>query len=187
MRSLRRCGSFGVATGNGPRITMEEPKTKLKVYCETSFWSYLTAKPSDDPEKAMRQAYSLRWWSEAAPKCDIFVSDIVHHEAGEGDADAASKRLSEIEAVPFLDFDREAVLALSERLRQEHQVFATEVYDAAHIAIASVTGMNVLLTWNCKHMANIVELPKTVAIVSRCGYDCPLIVTPKDFLEGIHV
>lgn len=166
---------------------MEEPKTKLKVYCETSFWSYLTALPSVDPEKAMRQAYSLRWWKEAAPRCDIFVSDVVHHEAGEGDAEAAAKRLSEIEAVPFLGFDRDAVLELSERLRREHQVFAKEVYDAAHIAVASVTGMDVLLTWNCKHMANIVELPKTVAIVSRCGYECPRIVTPKDFLEGIHV
>ncbi len=53
--------------------------------------------------------------------------------------------------------------------------------------VVVVSTPDVLLTWNCKHMANIVELPKTVAIVSRCGYDCPLIVTPKDFLEGIHV
>ena len=36
-------------------------------------------------------------------------------------------------------------------------------------------------------MAHIVELPKTVTIVARCGYDWPRIVTPNDFLEGIHV
>ena len=45
----------------------------------------------------------------------------------------------------------------------------------------------VLLTWNCHHMANIVELPKTVRIVTQCGYECPMIITPKDYLEKINV
>ena len=43
--------------------------------------------------------------------------------------------------------------------------------------------MDVLLTWNCKHMANIVELPKTVRVVTQAGYECPMIITPKDYLE----
>ena len=58
-----------------------------------------------------------------------------------------------------------------------------EVTDAAHIATASVYGMDVLLTWNCRHMANPVTLPKTASIIDRLGFKCPVIITPAEFLE----
>lgn len=54
--------------------------------------------------------------------------------------------------------------------------------DAAHIATAAIYGMDVLLTWNCKHMANLVTMPKTAAIVAKAGYECPVIITPDEFL-----
>ncbi len=166
---------------------MEEPKTKLKVYCETSFWSYLTALPSVDPNNALRQAYTLRWWREIAPRCEIFVSGFVYDEAMDGDEEASAKRTEEILKWNFALYDEAEVANLARALREQHQVFANEVTDATHIAVAAVTRMDVLLTWNCRHMANIVELPKTVGIVTNCGYVCPLIVTPKDYLEEIHV
>ena len=58
-----------------------------------------------------------------------------------------------------------------------------EVTDAAHIATASVYGMDVLLTWNCRHMANPVTLPRTAMIIGSEGYNCPVIITPAEFLE----
>ena len=51
-----------------------------------------------------------------------------------------------------------------------------------HIATASVYGMDVLLTWNCTHMANPVTLPKTAATIGKAGFNCPVIITPVDFL-----
>lgn len=47
----------------------------------------------------------------------------------------------------------------------------------------SLHGMNVLLTWNCRHMANRFALPKTVAVVTKAGYRCPAIVTPENYLK----
>lgn len=58
-----------------------------------------------------------------------------------------------------------------------------EVTDAYHIATAAVHGMDFLLTWNCKHMANRFALPKTISVVNAAGYVCPAIVTPEDFLK----
>lgn len=167
--------------------TMEETKHKPKVYLETSFISYLVAKPSSDSERAMRQAYTLRWWETIASRCELFVSDFVYDEAQDGDADAAARRIAEIVKIPFLSFDRTEVEALTRKLCARHQVFEKEVTDAAHIAVCAVTGIDILLTWNCHHMANIVELPKTVRIVTQCGYECPMIITPKDYLEKINV
>ena len=89
--------------------------------------------------------------------------------------------------MPFLTVDMSEVERLVEKLRNQHQIFEKQVIDAAHIAIASIAKMDVLLTWNCKHMANIVELPKTVRIVTQAGYECPMIITPKDYLEKINV
>ena len=60
---------------------------------------------------------------------------------------------------------------------------ATEVTDAYHIATAVVNKMDVLLTWNCRHMANRFVLSKTVSAVQSAGYACPSIVTPDDFLK----
>ena len=135
----------------------------------------------------MRQAYTLRWWETIASRCELFVSDFVYDEAQDGDADAAARRIAEIVKIPFLSFDRTEVEALTRKLCARHQVFEKEVTDAAHIAVCAVTGIDILLTWNCHHMANIVELPKTVRIVTQCGYECPMIITPKDYLEKINV
>ena len=58
-----------------------------------------------------------------------------------------------------------------------------EPTDALHIATATIYQMDVLLTWNCKHMANPVALPKTILTIARSGYQSPVIITPEDFLN----
>ena len=63
---------------------MEEAKKKLKVYCETSFWSWLVSRPSTDPDHAIKQAWTRKWWEAAAPKCEIHVSEHVLAEAARG-------------------------------------------------------------------------------------------------------
>ena len=160
---------------------------KPRVYLETSFISYLVARPSSDLERAERQSFTLKWWETIAERCDLFVSDNVYDEAQDGDAVASAKRAEVITKLPFLTVDMSEVERLVEKLRNQHQIFEKQVTDAAHIAVASIAKMDVLLTWNCKHMANIVELPKTVRIVTQAGYECPMIITPKDYLEKINV
>ena len=76
----------------------------------------------------------------------------------------------------------ESVENLAQLLQDGYAVPKTEATDAAHIATAAIYGMDVLLTWNCKHMANLVTLPKTAAIVAKAGYECPVIITPEEFL-----
>lgn len=43
--------------------------------------------------------------------------------------------------------------------------------DALHIATATVHGIEYLLTWNCKHIANAVTLPSIYAVCRDAGYD----------------
>ena len=166
-----------------PRADMEEPKTKLKVYCETSFWSFLNGRPTPVAHVALKQAATLQWWQDIAPTCDIFVSQYVGDEAEEGNAEFARKRIRSMEAFPLLDVSVPAISVLAMSLIAAHAVPPDETTDAYHIATAAVHGMDVLLTWNCRHMANPVTLPKTSAIVTKAGFTCPVIITPADFIE----
>jgi hypothetical protein len=55
--------------------------------------------------------------------------------------------------------------------------------DALHIAIAATGGLDYLLTWNCKHIANAVIIPRVNAVIRRFGYEPPLIYTPQELME----
>jgi hypothetical protein len=56
--------------------------------------------------------------------------------------------------------------------------------DALHIAIAAVNGMDYLLTWNCKHIANVTLRPQIEAVCRAAGYEPPLICTPEELSDG---
>jgi len=66
---------------------MEATKKKLKVYCETSFWSWLVSRPSTEPDHAVKQAWTRKWWEESALGCEIFISEHVLTEAARGDSE----------------------------------------------------------------------------------------------------
>lgn len=161
---------------------MEETKQRLKVYCETTFWSYLNGGSTPLEHIAVKQAASREWWEQIAPTCDIYVSQYVENEASDGNAEFAARRRASMADAMWLDGRVSEVDELSRLLMSGYAVPATEATDALHIATAAVYGMDVLLTWNCKHMANLVTLPTTSAIVVKAGYRCPIIITPDDFL-----
>jgi len=55
--------------------------------------------------------------------------------------------------------------------------------DAAHVAIATVHGLDFLLTWNCTHIANASNRPKIEKVCRSLGYQVPVICTPFELLE----
>ena len=68
---------------------------KLKVYCETSFWSFLNGRPTPLSHIALKQAATLRWWQEIAPTCDVYISQHVSEESVDGAGEDSAKRLEE--------------------------------------------------------------------------------------------
>ena len=54
---------------------METAGHKLKIYCETSFWSYLVGGPTSDEKVARWQALTRKWWEEVAGySCPVIVT-----------------------------------------------------------------------------------------------------------------
>ena len=154
--------------------------TKAKVYVETTVVSYLTARKTRDPIAVAHQAVTRRWWRRRK-RFDLYCSQIVVSEAGEGDAQAAERRLAALKGVPSLETN-DAVKALAAAVAKAAALPKKATEDALHIALATVHGMDYLLTWNCRHIANA-EIRNVVAAVAYDhGYGVPVICTPEELM-----
>ncbi len=74
---------------------------------------------------------------------------------------------------------------MADRLIAEHLLPEKAAADARHVAVATVFGVDYLLTWNCKHIANAETLPGIYKILRDSGYEPPLIVTPEEFSGSV--
>ena len=73
--------------------------------------------------------------------------------------------------------------ALGRDLLREAALPSKAAADALHIAVATVHGMNCLLTWNCAHIANATMRPRIEAICRNSGFEPPVICTPLELME----
>ena len=151
---------------------------KVRLYLETTIPSYLTAWPSRDVVIAGHQQVTREWWERRSGDFVIYISTFVLDEAGDGDPSAAQRRLEVLEGLPLLAATIQAH-ELAGRLLRECRLPSRAATDAAHIAIATVHGMDYLLTWNCAHLANAEIIPKVRAVCESAGYVCPMICTPE--------
>lgn len=154
---------------------------KPRLYLETTIPSYLTAWPSRDVVMAGHQQVTREWWERRRGDFTIYISTFVLDEAGDGDPSAAERRLETLEGLPLLAATSEA-LGLADRLLRECRLPSRAATDAVHIAIATMHGMDYLLTWNCAHLANAEIIPKVRAVCENAGYVCPMICTPEELM-----
>jgi hypothetical protein len=155
---------------------------KPKIYIETTVPSYLAARPSRDLIRAAHQQLTREWWENRRSDFELFVSQVVVQEASGGDPTAAAERLALLNDLPVLDVGTEVELFGQQLLRQLPLPLKAAV-DALHISIAAVNGMDYLLTWNCKHIANATLRKRIVTLCESSGYTAPLICTPEELLE----
>lgn len=156
---------------------------KQRVYLETSIISYLTARPSNDLRAMANQASTVEWWEVRRPEFELYVSELVVAEAEQGDPEAADRRLSIIADIPKLEITEEA-RRLGVTLVSKGPIPEGSQIDAYHIAVATVNGLDYLLTWNCKHIANARMRPKVELACRNLGYEPPIICTPIELMEG---
>ena len=154
---------------------------KPKAYLETSIISYLSAWPSHDLIVAANQRITQDWWQLHRQDFDLFISQLVGEEASAGDKKAAQRRLEKIKELPLLILNKESV-AFAEKLVKEGSVPPQAVEDALHIAVATLNGMDYLLTWNFKHIANAAMRYKIERVCRLSGYEPPIICTPQELL-----
>lgn len=153
---------------------------KPRVYLETSILSYLTALPSRDLVRAAHRQITIEWWEQRA-RFELFVSEAVLAEARRGDAAAADRRMAVAQGIEILNATQEAE-ALASALLKAAAIPAKAAIDAAHVALATVHGIDYLLTWNCTHIANAVTRPLIESVCRDNGFQPPVICTPEELV-----
>ena len=151
------------------------------VYFESTIPSYLVAKASRDHVLRGQQEATRRWWDEKRAEFSCHVSAFVEIEIVRGHPDAAEKCLKSIAGIPRLASSPE-VMHLAERILASGLIPLKAAMDASHIAVATVHGMELLLTWNCTHIHNVFIHRRISRICALEGYECPEICTPFDLL-----
>ena len=157
---------------------------KPRVYIETTVISYLTARPARDVVIAGHQQSTRDWWATASERFELVISELVREEAGAGDPDAVRARLTLLASLALLDATAEAQ-ELAEKLVSASAVPEAAMRDAAHIAIAAANGIEYLVTWNFRHIANAVTRPQIESVCRQAGFESPVICTPEELMENI--
>jgi predicted nucleic acid-binding protein len=154
-----------------------------KVYVETSVISYLVARRNQrDLLVASNQELTHEWWENRRDSFQLCVSAVVLAEASRGDPQFASARLDIARTLTLVETS-EAAMEVANALIARAGLPQNAYEDALHIAIAATTGMDYLLTWNCKHIANGVIIPRVNRVVGSFGFEPPLIYTPQELME----
>jgi predicted nucleic acid-binding protein len=151
------------------------------VYIETSIFGYLTVRTTESLIIAANIKITQDWWNIRRSSFVLYASEIVEDEATKGDAEMANQRLNFLQSLIFLDLTEEAVELAQEFLKQSN-LPPKASNDALHMALATIYGLDYLLTWNCKHMANAQIQRKLSQISSAFGYDLPVICTPYELM-----
>jgi predicted nucleic acid-binding protein len=151
------------------------------VYIETSVIGYLTARSTKNLIIAGNIETTRDWWQNRRSEFALYVSQVVVDEVAKGDTEIALKRLEILSGLPLVELNQ-AVRNLSAQFLMRSNLPPKASDDAVHIAAATVHGLDYLLTWNCKHIANAQIQRKLAEISLDLGYELPIICTPYELL-----
>ena len=153
---------------------------KKTVYIETSVISYLVSKPSINIITAARQAATHKMWKKLN-QWNCYVSDLVLQEASSGDKKQAEKRNEKLEKFEILPIN-DNVEILANALLKGKAIPEKFSEDALHIAVAAVYSIDIIVTWNFKHINNPFTKMMIRQVIGNNNYSCPELCSPDELL-----
>ncbi|WP_041431567.1 type II toxin-antitoxin system VapC family toxin [Synechococcus sp. PCC 6312] len=151
------------------------------VYIETSILGYLTARSTKNLILAANMELTKDWWELRRSDFSLYTSEAVLDEVAQGDPLIAPQRLAILRNIPLPSLNK-AVEDLAVHFLALSSLPAKAKVDVIHIAAATIHGMDYLLTWNCKHIANAQIQGKLAEISLAFGYVLPILCTPNELM-----
>ena len=157
-----------------------------RVYLDPTVISYFVADPSANAKLAAWQAESRRFWHDFQNQFVFVVSSMVLDEIRRGDAMQARKRLAAVAQFTVLS-KTARTNALAQQLLAAGAVPESAASDAEHIAIATVHGVDYLVSWNHKHIVNVNQLRQINRVCEAAGFRPAILCTPTTLMEELVV
>jgi hypothetical protein len=156
------------------------------IYIETTVVSYLVANPSRDSIIAAHQQVTRQWWQNERQRYQCVTSREVLREASLGDAEMSRRRAEALAALTVLSVE-DSARGLARAILTEKLLPLVAAADAIHAVVAAQNRVDILLTWNCKHLANPHLLPGLRKFMAGHGLALPEICTPIELMgESPH-
>jgi predicted nucleic acid-binding protein len=157
-------------------------RQKPRIYLDTTMISYCAARLHRDPVVRSRQLATRKWWQEYREHSEFCISSYVTEEIEKGDSTAATKRMECVLGVRVIAPEL-ATQALAQKLLKELRIPHRSRMDALHLAIAAANGLDYIVSWNFKHMANAGIRAVYRDVCLDRGLEPPEITTPEEMLE----
>ena len=157
----------------------------MRIYLESTIPSYVVARPARDLLQAARQQLTRDWWDLRREKHELFTSQVVLDEIAGGEAAMARQRLGVMAQIKLLDLTDEAKSLTKEILGSGLLPWDAD-RDAAHIALATVHEMEILLSWNCRHIANAAIQTRLRRLTEKSGFALPVLCTPDELTGELY-
>lgn len=155
---------------------------RKRIYIETTIPSFYYTRRQDVQSQA-RSSWTRQWWDELAEESALVSSAAVIAELRRGRSDKVKDR---IELLEFAE-----LLPITEEVEEIAEIYIAKLVmpkdpqgDALHLALASFHRVDVLLTWNCVHLANANKFDRIRLLNFEIGLPTPTLTTPLNFLSG---
>lgn len=125
--------------------------SKPTIYLETSVISaYFDFKKQDKS----RTIITRRFFKEELSKYQVFISDAVIEELrNTPDKQARQKFLNLAKQFPVIALNKE-IISLAQDYIQKKIIPSAKLFDAYHLAVATIHKIDILVSWNYNHIAN---------------------------------
>ena len=154
---------------------------KPSLYLETTIPSYLAARPSKNIITIGRQAITHEFYKSEWHKYELHVSDYVLRECSDGNVNAAKRRLGWLKGINILK-DTPDVKPLAATYQRILNIPEKNKIDSFHLAVCCIYGVNILLSWNFKHLG-INSMLIIKGYNDTHGLSTPQMVTPDALVE----
>ncbi len=153
---------------------------KIKIFLDTSIPSFLFADDSTDKKNVTIQFWDLL----KIGVFDVYVSDVLFIEINRAQKPLRENLIQSIRDISpvTIHVDHE-IIQLSNHYVTEQVVPAKFRDDALHLASATITNCDAVVSWNFKHFVNLKIIRGINGVNRMLGYKEIEILTPQSWIE----
>jgi len=131
-----------------------------------------------DPRDPFLQQKTREFW-EKLPRYEVFISEVVLAEIRRASEPVQAELIELSAGMTPLALTEEAV-QLAELYLAEGVFSPRDLNDAQHVAVATVAGMDYLVSWNFRHLVKVKTRRLVNLVNAKEGYRSVEIVAPSE-------
>jgi len=128
-----------------------------------------------------RGNWTRQWWDAQIGDFEAATSYLVIEELENGSHPKKAEKLALLKPLPLFAVTPE-VIEIAEVYVERFVMPRSDPSDAFHLALASFNHCDILLTWNCNHLANYRKFDHIRRVNTLLGLPSPSLLTPLELL-----